>query len=87
MTKKSKSTIFQLGNDQLTTKATYYPNELKKFNFETFYFSEDRSGLSKNTINEEKLDAVIAPKGILMRWYKLLIFFIKKKTSSNRALS
>lgn len=79
MAQMPSSIIFQLGNDQLTTKATYYPNELKKFNFDTFYFSEDRSGLSSDTIKEENLDAVIAPKNLMKRWYLLFKYFKKKR--------
>ena len=74
--------IFQLGNDQLTTKATYYPNELKKFKFHTFYFSEDRSGLSLETIEKESLDAIIAPTNLLKRWWLLLLLFIEKRPGS-----
>lgn len=82
MSKKIKSIIFQLGNDQLTTKATYYPNELKKHGFETFYFSEDRSGLSSDTIKKESLDAVIASNNLLKRWSSLFLLFLKKRPRS-----
>jgi glycosyltransferase involved in cell wall biosynthesis len=82
MSQQIKSIIFQLGNDQLTPKATYYPNELKKFNFATFYFSEDRSGQSADTIEKENLDAVIAPKNLINRWYKLFVYFIQKRPVS-----
>ena len=82
MNDKDNFTIIQLGNDQLTSKATYYPNELKKYNIETFYFSEDRSGLSKDTIKEESLNAIIAPKNFIVRWIKLFLLFLEKKPIS-----
>ena len=82
MAREVSPIIFQLGNDQLTTKATYYPNELKKFKFHTFYFSEDRSGLSLETIEKENLDAIIAPTNLLKRWWLLLLLFIEKRPES-----
>tara|TARA_B100000963_G_C22555188_1_gene638711 strand:+ start:236 stop:1339 length:1104 start_codon:yes stop_codon:yes gene_type:complete len=82
MNDKQIFTIIQLGNDQLTSKATYYPNELRKYNIETFYFSEDRSGLSKDTIKEERLEAMIAPKNLIARWVKLFLLFVEKKPIS-----
>ncbi|EHQ56706.1 glycosyltransferase [gamma proteobacterium HIMB55] len=75
----NKNYIFQLGNDQLTTKATYYPAELEKFNFTTFYFSEDRSGLSKDTIQRENIEAKIAPNNLVKRWWELLVLFTKRR--------
>ena len=79
MENTEKEFIFQLGNDQITPKATYYPSEIQKRGFHTFYFSEDRSGLSNDTIIAENLDAEIAQKNIFLRWAKLLGHFLKKK--------
>ncbi|HLU49501.1 MAG TPA: glycosyltransferase [Planctomycetota bacterium] len=64
--------ILQLGNDQLTPKACYYGNELVRRGLHTYYFSEDRSGLSRSTIERHELPAEIVPRGLLRRSWRLV---------------
>lgn len=71
--------ILQLGNDQLTPKATYYPDALKSYGFETVYLSEDRSGLSSATIANQNLIAEIASKYWLVRYIQFFTMLYRYK--------
>lgn len=73
--------ILQLGNDQITQKATYYANMFVEKGYETIYLSEDRSGLSSDFIKQFSLNAYIAKKNYIARVVQLLQVFIKFKPS------
>ena len=69
--------VLQLGNDQITPKATYYPDALKSEGLETVYLSEDRSGLSSRTIDNQNLIAKTASKYLLIRYVQVLILLYR----------
>ena len=71
--------ILQLGNDQITQKATYYSDMFVRKGYKTVYLSEDRSGLSLDFINRYDLNAYIAKKNYIARTFQLLKIFIKYK--------
>ena len=71
--------IIQLGNDQLTEKATYYARLFKEIGLHTVYLTEDRSGLSKSFIENLNLDGHILPNGIFKRFFKTYKFFKEYK--------
>lgn len=72
-----KQYILQLGNDQLTPKATYYPSALAEYGLETIYLTEDRSGLSQSTITNEDLEAKILSSVWIVRYVQVLISIFK----------
>lgn len=69
--------VLVLGQDQLTPKAFYYANELKKENVKTYFLSRDTSGVSRENIEKFDLNADIIPKSLFKHW-KIYCGLLKK---------
>lgn len=76
-----KRLIFQIGQDQLTPKACYYGLDLEAHNVKTYYFSQDKSGLSAATMEKHQLKAEIVPKNLIWHWLRYLRLLLSLKPS------
>lgn len=73
----SRGWILVLGQDQLTPKAFYYAKEFEKYGVKTFFFSQDKSGLSAENITKYSLHASTVPSNLLKHWFEFLKLLIK----------
>lgn len=69
--------IIVLGHDQLIPKAFYYAMELKKFGILTHFLSRDKSGFSRENIEQYGMYATITPKSLWKHW-KLFLELVQK---------
>lgn len=77
---ETKVCVIQVGNDQVTHKALYYPKALKQlFNIETYVFSRDKSGFSEQVLIESAVDGEVVPSNFFFHLIRFLHLMRTKK--------